>query len=429
MLGKEYIMAVMRYIRAGWLIDGSGGPIRKDLLLTIQDGVIAALESFSPVLTEVPGELVDLSFATLLPPLVDCHVHLTMSGTIERKIREHQLIAGCDELLPVIEQNVALLAAHGVLAVRDGGDRDNCVLRYLSDTVAASQPVQIQTPGKAWHSRGRYGRLIGHSPEEGESLADAWARCDDSPAHIKLVNSGLNSLKVYGKETPPQFDAGEIRALAALAANHGKKIMVHANGRQPVREAVEAGCHSIEHGFFMGKDNLERMAERGCVWVPTACTMKAYADLLEYEREHRSAGVARKNLEDQLNQLRLARELGVTVALGTDAGSPGVLHGESVYEEMKLFAKAGYSLAEIVHCATLAGARLMGLPNRGLLGPGRPADFLVARGTPAQLPRKLAYLEGIYVGGEPSPHYRKNPVKPSSSSTGMTGPDSVLNGS
>lgn len=139
--------------------------------------------------------------------------------------------------------------------------------------------------------------------------------------------------------------------------------------------------------------------------------MKAYAEILEYERNFAGAGVAQKNLEHQLGQLRLARELGVTVALGTDAGSPGVLHGESAFEEMKLLARAGYPLPEIVHCATLAGARLMGLDTMGLLAPGRPADFLVARGAPSQLPRKLSYLESVYLGGKPAAFYRKNPVK------------------
>ncbi|MFV0437415.1 MAG: amidohydrolase family protein [Desulfopila sp.] len=407
-------MTVRRYIRAGWLVDGSGEPVQKDRLLTVEDGIITAIGPFSPV-AGGESEVVDLSFATLLPPLIDCHLHLAMSGTIERRERERLVAADCEELLPVIDKNVTMLAAHGVLAVRDGGDRHNCVLRYLDTTPPVGLPVHIESPGKAWHRQGRYGAIIGHSPTTGESLADGWVRSPVSSGYIKLVNSGLNSLTTYGRETPPQFTVDEIRALVALSTRHGRKVMVHANGRLPVQMAIEAGCHSIEHGFFMGEENLALMAERGCVWVPTVCTMKAYADLLDYERDYNRAAVARKNQEHQLGQLRLARRLGVKVALGTDAGSPGVLHGESVFEEMKLFAKAGYPLAEIVHCATLAGARLMGLPDRGLLAPGRSADFLVARGAPAQLPRKLSYLEGIYIRGELSAHYRKNPVKPSPS--------------
>jgi imidazolonepropionase-like amidohydrolase len=216
----------------------------------------------------------------------------------------------------------------------------------------------VQTPGPAWHRAGRYGKLIGRSPAQNESLAEAYTRENPVCDYIKLVNSGLNSLREFGRETSPQFSAAEIRQLVAAAERQGRKVMVHANGRLPVQEALEGGCHSIEHGFFMGRNNLARMAERQCVWVPTACTMKAYAEILDHERDYAAAGVAQRNLSDQLRQLAIARELGVTVALGTDAGSPGVLHGESVFEEMKLLAKAGYSLAEIVRCATSAAARL-----------------------------------------------------------------------
>ncbi|MDH3327920.1 MAG: amidohydrolase family protein [Desulfobulbaceae bacterium] len=92
----------------------------------------------------------------------------------------------------------------------------------------------------------------------------------------------------------------------------------------------------------------------------------------------------------------------MTIALGTDSGSIGVLHGEAVAEELRLFIKAGYSLPEAVRCATYSGAQLLGIENKmGLVSAGRPANFIVARGTPAQLPRKLSYLETIYINGSP----------------------------
>ena len=119
----------------------------------------------------------------------------------------------------------------------------------------------------------------------------------------------------------------------------------------------------------------------------------------------------KKMLADQLTQLRLARKLGVTTAVGTGAGSSGLLHGESMVEEMKLFIKAGYSLEETIRCASDNGARFFGMEKLGTLTVGRKATFLVCRGTAHQLPRKLSYLEGIYVDGAPSSTYRKNPVR------------------
>jgi imidazolonepropionase-like amidohydrolase len=161
----------------------------------------------------------------------------------------------------------------------------------------------------------------------------------------------------------------------------------------------------------MGGENLQRLLERDTYWVPTLFTMKAYAANMNFIRTDADKTVIEKNLNHQLEQLARARELGVKVALGTDAGSLGVLHGESLVEEMKLFKKAGYSLSETVQCATSRGAELLGISDFGLLAKGNRATFLISRGSPAQLPRKLSYLEGIYVDGRPSSLYRKNPVK------------------
>ena len=80
-------------------------------------------------------------------------------------------------------------------------------------------------------------------------------------------------------------------------------------------------------------------------------------------------------------------------------------------EEMKLFIRAGYSLVETIRCASENGAGFFGVENLGKLAVGRKANFLITRGTPQQLPRKLAYLEGIYIDGFPSTAYSKNPVR------------------
>ncbi len=161
----------------------------------------------------------------------------------------------------------------------------------------------------------------------------------------------------------------------------------------------------------MGRENLQLMAEKGTFWVPTVFTMKAFLMNFAHAGAHADRQVIEKNLTHQLGQLTLARMLGVNVALGTDSGSLGVLHGESMVEEMKLFQKAGYNLAETVRCATSNGASLLGLDDFGLLIKGRAATFLVVRGAPSQLPRKLFYLEDIYRNGQPSTFYRKNPIK------------------
>ena len=404
-------MDAKQFIFAGWLLDGSGGPVREKVLLQVKNGTIAGMESCSRENISDLSNVTDLSHCTILPPLIDSHVHLFMSGTIDPKVRKDQLIAGYDDLKSVIERHLNYFLSHGVLAIRDGGDRGGHVLRYR-DELDGKSPVRIKASGRAWRQKGRYGRLIGRSPKEGESLASSFLADDDEADWVKLVNSGLNSLKVYAKETDSQFSDDEISALVRAAEQRGKKVMVHANGHLPVKQALEAGCHSIEHGFFMGRDNMQLMAEKEVVWVPTVYTMKAYAENVDSQQSDGDQRVILRTLEHQLEQLAVARELGVNLALGTDAGSLGVLHGESMVEEMKLYKKAGYTLPEVVRCATYNGAKLLDLDkNMGLLQAGRPATFLVARGTPAQLPRKLSYLEDIYQDGKSYGMYRKNPVK------------------
>jgi imidazolonepropionase-like amidohydrolase len=114
-------MAETSYIHAGWLIDGSGGPARKDVLLVIDGGRVAAVDAFAPNTPPPAGLLTDLSHCTLVPPLVDSHVHLGLSGTTEQKARQEQLLAGYGSCLSLIAQNIRAAFTHGVLAVRDGG--------------------------------------------------------------------------------------------------------------------------------------------------------------------------------------------------------------------------------------------------------------------------------------------------------------------
>ncbi len=338
----------------------------------------------------------DFTDCTILPGLVDAHVHLSMSGTTDPETRQWQLDADYAGMAPVISGHIRDLLAHGVVAVRDGGDHHGHVHRYRLDHGDAC-PLAVRTAGRAWHRKGRYGRLIGRFPAEGQSLGEAVSAGTDAIDHLKIVNSGLNSLTGFGKETAPQFGAEELAAAVRAASARGWPVMVHANGREPVRMAVEAGCRSIEHGFFMGEDNLKRMADRGTFWVPTAGTMTAYAATLPGGGAESDG--ARRNAEAQLEQLARARELGVRVALGTDAGSMGVFHGAGVIEEMRLLMSAGYSITEAIRCAATNGAELLNLPEAGPLKAGRSATFAAVDGPPSDLPESLGRVRCVCING------------------------------
>ncbi len=399
-------------VAAGWLLDGTGGPVRNDVLLRIRDGRLVSVE---PAHSSTPLEdpVLDFGECTLLPGFVDVHVHLCMSGTSDPDIRERQIRASYEDMEPVIERHVQDHLCRGIMALRDGGDRAGHTLRYKETRLAESgTPPLLRSPGRAWHAAGRYGRIIGRSPQNGTPLHEA-ILLDKSPVdHVKIVNSGLNSLVLFGKETRPQFEREALRKAVEACRSRGLGVMIHANGRDPVRGAVEAGCDSIEHGFFMGKDNLRRMADRGTVWVPTACAMSALARTLPAHTEE--ARGAEENLHHQLQQIQEARRAGVVMALGTDSGSLGVHHGQSMAEELGLFLQAGMKVEEAIRCATWNGARLLALDHEaGRLVPGMPASFLVARGGPDRLPGSVDPPLAVVVRGERV----EPPVQASSSST------------
>jgi imidazolonepropionase-like amidohydrolase len=385
-------MSTKTAYRAGWLIDGSGAPAVKDRIIVVQDGSVIRI--CGPDDPDVEGlSAVDWSDCTVFPALIDSHVHLVMSGTTDPCVRKKQLNNDYEQRREIIAAHLKQYLAHGVMAVRDGGDHNGDVLRYKSDPSNGSMPdVTVAAPGRARRAQGRYGKLIGIEVAKGESLAESFFKKESCRDHLKIVNSGLNSLTQFGVESAPQFDGEELERLVAKARKRGLTIMVHANGALPVKLAVEAGCDSIEHGFFMGRDNMLRMADSGATWVPTAVTMKAYSDYLE-KQGHRSdpsfAEVSRRNLEHQLEQISIARELGVKLALGTDAGSPGVHHGSSIKTELLLFVAAGFTVEEAVRCASRNGALLMGLSGRGKIAPGMRADFLAVRALPDRLPKSI----------------------------------------
>ena len=381
----------------GWLIDGTGGPVRKNIRLRIENGIIRSI-SDSESGDSRKDRVIDFGSGTILPCLIDSHVHLCMSGTDDPVAREKQLGAGFDDIKDLISEHIKRHLSYGVLAVRDGGDRYAHNLRYRNEYIDIKKtPIGISVAGRAWHRAGRYGGLIGRPPQENHSLAEAIQIDPEEKDHIKIVNSGLNSLKEFGKETLPQFSAEELSDVVKVAGKFGRRVMVHANGKKPVAAALAAGCNSIEHGFFMGSENLKIMAEKGVVWVPTACTMKAYAEYMKPGSiEHE---VSRMNLDHQLEQISKARELGVTVALGTDAGSIGVHHGSAVIDEMELLIQAGYTLSEVVRSSSKNGADLLGIYDFGILASGKPATFLLVKGDPSKLPGSLNAIQAIYING------------------------------
>lgn len=378
-------------LRAGWLIDGTGRDARPDRLIIVRSGRIHSIDAFKSHDIALPG-FVDLSDHTIIPILMDAHVHLTFSGTCDpaqRKAQLGQTVAQSDQ---AISKHLLQSIDHGIGALRDAGDHRGDLLRYKH--AHAHMGVDVKAAGWALRAKGRYGRMIGQPApvENGLDASIEWG--PQKPDHLKVINSGINSLDRFGHETAPQFTAGEMECICRYAQQNNLPVMVHANGRLAVRSSIDAGCRSIEHGYFMGRDNLGRMAEKGVFWVPTAIPMAVLTQAGVVAAGQ--AEVARRTLDHQLEQIFQGHRLGVTIALGTDAGSMGVDHGVAVRQELDLLIQAGLSLGQAIRCATLNAAALMGTKNKGAIMPAQRTDLMAVKAPAHMLPHRLGDMTCIY---------------------------------
>lgn len=377
-------------IHAGWLIDGQGNAPLADQWITIQGGRIAKIAS-APKGVPLPKEALDFSHATILPALMDAHVHLALSGTTDAAARSAQLENDPEQTRQLIEQHLYAHNQCGIAAVRDAGDRQAMVLAFKKHS---AQP-RLAATCWAWHRPGRYGGMIGRTLTRDTIQKAPFTKALKGADHIKLIQSGLNSLDGYGRQTAPQFTADQLAVIARRANQLKLPVMVHANGEVPVTMAIQAGCRSIEHGYFMGRDNLMRMADQQIVWVPTTIPMAVLTRPKLVTAAQ--ADVARKTLDHQLAQIDFARHQGVPIALGTDAGAIGVCHGAAVIEEIGYYIAAGMALPEAIQCATLNNAALMGLEKQGALRQDWSADMIAVPGPPDDVPESLHRIERVWI--------------------------------
>ena len=399
-MGLTIFMSKIRYILAGNFIDGSGADRRRKVFLEVKDTFITAIGSVADLPGSDGAAIDDFSYCTVVPALVDCSVSLTQSPAVVRRSGLSGNKAGMAQKAGMLERHMHYCYIHGVLGAAASDDLED-LLEHDQQVRARENIIAIRTSGRLCRNTQDY-------PASGPAGSD----------FLKIDYSG----NIEDEKPPdPGFSNEDLRRI--LQHRGGKKAVVVANGRQEVAEALEAGCDAIEQGYAMGEDNLRKMAARNVLWIPSVLRARNRLDAAgssgdvccRFSTRYIAPGKPvpgaetfwEKMLAEQLSQLRLARKLGVTTAVGTGAGSIGILHGESMVEEMKLFIKAGYSLEETIQCASENGAKFFGMEKLGMLRVGRPATFLIGRGMARQMPRKLSYLEGIYVDGSPSPVYQK----------------------
>ena len=287
-------------------------------------------------MNDVRQNLAIQKFRVPLP--VDTHVHLSLGGD-PRGNAKRQLAAG-------------------IAVVRDAGDRDGCLAG-----VSWPAPLTVIRTGPALFKKGCYGAFLGDNREL--TLAEKVAAAPG--AFVKVLLTGLVSFDVYGKVGPRQWSFEELQEIVRLAADCGKKVMVHVNSDEACREAVLAGAQSLEHGYFISRETLLLMAEKGVFWTPTVAAMANQMDDPAGRFSPAQLQIIERNYKVHLEMIGFAFAHGVQLTIGTDSGSYNVPHGPSYLRELKLFATAGIPSLELLQIAANNGRQLLGISCGPLL--------------------------------------------------------------
>ena len=370
----------------GEAFDGSGAPpARTDV--AIEDGRIAAVGS------GLDGDReVDCRGATLLPGLMDCHVHMAWRTedfdelAFSYRPFSYRLFA--------IPESLRRTLACGITTVRDAGGADLGLKRAIDDGLLEGPRMQVsvamlsQTSGHADFTlpSGALGAYDVPYPGMPSPVCDGVEGVTRKVREVVRAGADVVKICTTGGYVSPaddphhlSFTREEVEAAVAAAADLGRPVMAHAHGTEGIKRAARAGCRSVEHGTFMDEEAAALMAERGTWLVPTLTTGAATETLandpaLPEAVRAKHTGVGRPELE----AFRLAVDAGVRIAMGTDC--PETPHGTNL-RELELMAENGLTPAQALVAATSGAAELLGLEAElGTLEPGKRADLVVVDG-------------------------------------------------
>ncbi len=395
-------------IRASRVLDVKMGQYRASQIIVIEGERIQEIGDAAEIESHIPpgAQVIDLGRATVLPGLIDCHTHLTMSPYLGA-YRALSLSVPREALLGARNARATLEA--GFTTVRNVGARGFADVALRDAINAGDVPgPRMLVSGPPLSITGGHGDINLLAPEF-DASADGVA--DSVPAVIAKVRwdikYGADVIKfmasggVLSKGDNPaleQYSPEEMRAIVATAHGLGRKVAAHAHSAIAIRDAAEAGVDSIEHGSFIDADGIRAMKQHGTYLVPTLYLMDWFMenypkmelteDMIEKARVVMPA--ARQNVA------RAFRE-GVRVAFGTDAAV--YPHGLNAHE-FPVMVKLGLTPLQAIQAATMNAADLLGWPDRvGTLEPGKLADLIAVEGDPLADPSVLENVKFVMKGG------------------------------
>jgi imidazolonepropionase-like amidohydrolase len=397
-------------IRADRLVD----VVNRDV---IQDGIVVVagdtVESVGPAAGAALAPdtvLYELGDRTVLPGLVDAHLHLT--GLRSYAAAENHVVPRDVLLLRASEDCRRLLDA-GFTTVRDAGGVFALHLKRAIDEgtipgprLRAAGPVICQTGG---HSDVHYRPLEEVRQSENTIIADGVVECRQA---VRLaIRAGADLIKICTtggigseKDHPEDqhFTDEEIAALVDEAHRAGRRVAAHAQGAKGVLNAVRGGVDSIEHGYFLDEECAEAMLERGTHFVPTFAlveffqtTLAGPADLPEWRLSKQRIAI-----DAMKRAFALAREVDLPMGAGTDyVGVPLRAHGDNADEPITM-ARYGLDPIDAIAVATIGSARAMGLEALvGSLEVGKAADVIAVEGDPTSVIEALRRVSFVMKAG------------------------------
>ncbi len=196
-----------------------------------------------------------------------------------------------------------------------------------------------------------------------------------------------------------QLSEKELRAGVEEATKAGLKTAAHAQGNEGIKNAIKAGIHSIEHGFFLDEESVQMLAKEQIPLVPTFSVIH---NIMRHAAESNIPEFIVKKTEAvkkaHRKSFKMAKEAGVKIAMGTDAGTPFNQHGKNM-KELELLVENGLSPMEAIRTATLFAAEILGLERElGTIEAGKFADIIVVDGDPLadirclQIPENLLFI-------------------------------------
>jgi imidazolonepropionase-like amidohydrolase/ABC-type multidrug transport system permease subunit len=390
---------------------GDGRMIPQGAIL-IKNGRIARLiEGTSPEAKDLKADSIDASGKTVLPGLIDVHVHLGAPGGVPASDMQATNPAKDEKEWTPDNAYRRALAAYlfsGVTAVRSVGDSVDGGRRAADDIASGERlGAELFACGPLFTTEG------GHGTEYAQSMPE--------PQRAALKVQGLKVVIEAGAAGMlfSRIDTGILRAISAEAQARKLPVAAHTGDARDVRDAIEAGATSIEHGSARERipDALfAEMVRRGITYTPTLSVVEAFREIasgsvalldrslvqqvgptavLTRTRELLFSGELAPlrsrvaafpmSMDVAMDNLRRAHQAGVRIAAGTDSGSILLAHGPAIHRELALLVKAGLPPTAALIAATSNGARLLGADGRlGLIEPGREATLLVVDGNPLE---------------------------------------------